>query len=85
MNQIEYVAIQTLGNASSFGSSTLTTNSRGGCSNGTRGVFGGGEVPSPQTGYNVIDYITIQTTGNATDFGDLIIGRRQTPAGLAGA
>ena len=85
MNQIEYVAIQTLGNASSFGSSTLTTNSRGGCSNGTRGVFAGGEVPSPQTGYNVIDYITIQTTGNATDFGDLIIGRRQTPAGLAGA
>ena len=84
-NTIEFIEIQTLGNASSFGSSTLTTNSRGGCSNGTRGVFGGGEVPSPQTGYNVIDYITIQTTGNATDFGDLIIGRRQTPAGLAGA
>ena len=85
MNQIDYVAIQTLGNASSFGSSTITTNGRGGCSNGTRGVFAGGEVPSPQTGYNVIDYITIQTTGNASDFGDLIIGRRQIPAGAAGA
>ena len=84
-NAIDYVAIQTLGNASDFGNSTISTSGRGGCSNGTRGVFAGGEVPSPQTGYNVIDYITIQTTGNASDFGDLIIGRRQTPAGLAGA
>jgi len=40
------------------------------CSNGTRGLFGGGAGPS-----NVIDYVTIQTTGNATDFGDLTVAR----------
>ena len=40
------------------------------CSDGSRGVFGGGGSPS-----NVIDYITIATPGNAIDFGDLTLDR----------
>ena len=40
-----------------------------GCSNGIRGVFGGGS-PGP-TQINTIEYITIATAGNVTDFGDL--------------
>jgi hypothetical protein len=42
----------------------------GACSDGTTGLFGGGNGPS-----TVIDYVTIATTGNATDFGDLTVGR----------
>ena len=43
-----------------------------GCSDGSRGVIGGGYVGSPQ---NVMDYITIANTGNATDFGDLSVAK----------
>ena len=39
-------------------------------SNGTRGIFAGGD---PGTITNLIDYITIAQTGNAVDFGDLTI------------
>ena len=49
-----------------------------GCSNGTRGVFGGGF----QT--NVIDYVTIANTGNATDFGDLSATSNSGPSGSSG-
>ena len=89
-NAIDYVTIQTLGNASDFGNSQISTTGRGGCSNETRTCFAGVEDTRgiggnpPQVGYKVIDYITTQTTGNGTNFGDLIIGRRQTPQGLAG-
>ena len=38
---------------------------------GSRGVFGGGSIPST----NVIEYVTIANTGNATDFGDLTVTR----------
>ena len=41
-----------------------------GCSNGIRGVFGGGS-PGPSQ-INTIEYITIATVGNVTDFGDLM-------------
>ena len=36
---------------------------------GTRGVFGGGEVPGGNS--DVIDFANIDTTGNFTDFGNL--------------
>ena len=38
----------------------------GGISNGTRGIFYGGQSPAQ----NTIEYITIMTTGNSIDFGD---------------
>jgi hypothetical protein len=45
-----------------------------GCSDATRGLFGGGRN-NPYAYNDVIDYITIATTSNATDFGDLTNGR----------
>ena len=38
-----------------------------GCTNGTRGVWGGGGSPT----HNVMQYITIDSLGDSTDFGDL--------------
>jgi len=75
---IDFVTISTLGNATSFGS--LITNRRwiAGCSNGTRGLFGGGYNT------NQIQYITCATEGNGTDFGDLTVNR-YAHAGLGNA
>ena len=41
-------------------------------SDGSRGVFGGGQESGAATSYyNTIEYIPISTPGNASDFGDL--------------
>ena len=72
INTINYISIPTTGNASDFGNLTVARYFTAACSNGSRGVFGGGE----QTGTNnTIDYITIATPGNAVDFGDLTVAR----------
>ena len=70
-DEIEYITISSIGNATDFGDLTELTRSAGATSNGTnqRGVFGGGSTQVIQ--YNVISYITISSIGNATDFGDL--------------
>jgi len=69
-NTIDYVNIQSTGNAIDFGDliSSTTTHMIGGCSSLTRGLFGGGRTPTP---INNINFITISSTGNAQDFGDL--------------
>ena len=67
---IDYITIATTGNAADFGDLTVLRAILAACSDGTRGVFGGG------TGWSVVlDYITIATTGNAADFGDLAVGK----------
>ena len=84
-NVIEFLTFASLGNTQDFGDST---NTRAGApmsiSNGTRGVFAGGEINSSGDVGNIIDYVTIAQTGNAVDFGDLNIphsdgGRGQSP------
>ena len=65
------MTVDTLGNAIDFGDLTRGARYPAGCSDNTKGVWGGGE-PSAQ---NVMDYVTIATTSNATDFGDLTQGR----------
>jgi hypothetical protein len=82
INVIEYVTIQTTGNATDFGDLTDTTDRHGGCSNAIRGVFAGGRNSGGDT--NTIQYVTIQTTGNALDFGDLSSGIKSYPASCAG-
>ena len=69
-NVIQYVTLQSLGNATDFGDRTYEY--IGGCmSSSTRMVMAGGRGSgSPSTGSNVIDFVEISTTGNATDFGD---------------
>jgi hypothetical protein len=72
-NNIEYVTISTTGTASDFGDLAVPTYSLAGCSNSTRGLFGGGVSPGST---NVISFVTIASTGNAQDFGDLTAARR---------
>jgi len=67
-----YIQVSTLGNSLDFG--TLNGNDQGsrraGCSNGTRGLAGGGTPNSTH-----IDYLTIAVGGGSQDFGDLTVGR----------
>ena len=71
-DEIQYVTISSLGNAIDFGNLTGDRNWLGACSDGTRGIWGGG---GDSTFSNIIDYVTITTPGNATDFGDLTVAR----------
>ncbi len=75
---IDYITISTTGNATDFGNLLSATPAVGGTSNGSRGLFGGGNGSG--SGSNVIQYITILTTGNATDFGDLSNARKLSAA-----
>ena len=71
-DKIQYVTISTLGNGQEFGELTASQNNRmGGCSNSTRGLFGGGQSRSA----TAIDLITIASLGNAIDFGDVTSSR----------
>ena len=72
-DSMDYITISTLGNSVDFGN--LTQNRRSGGIGGasrTRGLFAGGQFPSPFTFYNTIDYITFSTVGNAINFADLL-------------
>ena len=66
--KIQYVQIQSDGNAIDFGDLTQSTSAVGTCASSTRALSAGGYV-SANT--NVISFVTIATTSNATDFGDL--------------
>ena len=71
VNTIDFVTIQSAGDAQDFGDLTLARYLSACMSNSTRAIFAGGGSPSAS---NTIDFVTIQTTGNANDFGDLIGG-----------
>ena len=69
LNTIDYITIQSTGNAVDFGDATqAVVTQAGGLNSPTRGVFAGGYTP---TQVNTIEYITFSTLGNAADFGDL--------------
>ena len=83
-NIIDYITIATTGNATDFGDLLTTLDAMASLSDGTKGVWGGGNASGAgNTGSNVIQYVTIANTGNATDFGDLTVARRYV-AGLSG-
>ena len=73
VNEIEYITMASTGNVTDFGDLTVARELGASCSNGTRGVTGGGAAPGDP---NVIDYVTIASTGDAQDFGDLTAVRR---------
>ena len=78
---MDYVTIATTGNAQDFGDLINAPWDPGGCSNSTRGLFGGGQIyPSPYPAVDVIQYITIASLGDAIDFGDLTVARSQIAA-----
>lgn len=68
-NVIDYVEIQTLGNALDFGDLFFTSTSGNGVvSSGIRGFFQSGGYPAANNGINMV---TIASKGDAIDFGDL--------------
>lgn len=82
---IDYITIATTGTANDFGN--LITGGEyppqgilytGACSDGTRGIIGGGMKQN--TFYNSVQYITIATLGNANNFGDLTLARDRVSA-----
>ena len=76
LNTIEYISIQTTGNALDFGDLSFGSASGGSCGSVTRGLVGASYIAPSVTGsLNNIDYITIASTGNGADFGDLTQGR----------
>ena len=67
-NIIDFVTIQTKGDALEFGNLVAAGGAMDGCSSTTRGLWGakyGGSFTA------AIDFVTIATFGNASDFGDL--------------
>ena len=75
--QIEFINIQSDGNAVEFGELASARRGCGGCSSSTRGLIGGGTATNPSPSFtNSMEFITIATTANGTDFGDLSSGSR---------
>ena len=66
---IQYVQIQSQGNAIKFGNLSANKSAVGAVASSTRAVSAGGYTGSANI--NVIEYVTIASTSNATDFGDL--------------
>lgn len=71
-NVMQYITIDTTGNATDFGDLLSAQREGAACSNDTRAVIAGGISGLGSARTNVIQYITVASTGNATDFGDLI-------------
>ena len=69
VNTVDYVTLETTGDATDFGDLSQGRNQLSGRGSFTRAVFGGGYFAPAAT--NIIDYVQIPTTGNATDFGNL--------------
>ena len=69
---IQYVNVDTTGNASDFGDLNQNLYWNVGTSSRTRGLINGGA-----TNVDTIQYVTISSTGNAQDFGNLSEGRFQ--------
>ena len=80
MTTIDFVNVDTTGNASDFGDLTQGRSAASGGASRTRGIFQGGRNgPAPNDGYNTIDFVTFSSTGNAQNFGDLT-GETRNPA-----
>ena len=84
--QIDYITIDTTGNASDFGDALSGEEGEShdnACSNLVRGEWWGGQNSSGEE-MDEIQYITIASTGNATDAGNLNQGMIYGPACLSG-
>ena len=80
-NNIDYITMASLGNASEFGTLDQKLYRIAGLASPTRGVMSGGNTPTPSSvAINIIQYVTISTLGDTKDFGDLT----QNMSGAAG-
>ena len=76
---IDYVTIETQGDAVDFGDLTRAFYG-GACGSATRGFWFGG---SPSPGQNLIEYVEFATASNAIDFGDLTAAIQYNPSGVS--
>jgi len=76
-NNIDFITIESTGNAIDFGDSTQLTeaNNTSCVSSRTRGLYAGGYL-HPTGHHDQIGFITISSTGNSADFGNLTQSRR---------
>ena len=74
-NVVQYIQIETTGNALDFGDLTEVAGRPSAGASTTRVVRGGGYTGSAIV--NTIDYASISTTGNFINFGDLTVARNQ--------
>ena len=65
-NVIQFIQVETTGNAVDFGDATNGVFTAGGCASRTRGLFHQGENV-----YTELDFVTIASKGDAQDFGDV--------------
>ena len=72
VNTIDWVTIQSEGNAVDFGDITYLTRQNAGTASQTRAFTSGGYDGS--TYLNTMDYVTIASTGNTVDFGERVVG-----------
>ena len=79
---IDFITIDTKGDAQDFGNLTSGRFTGGAFASQTRAVYVAGEL-APGAETNLVDYVTISSLGDAKDFGDLIGTRRYTLAAVS--
>ena len=79
---IDFVNVQTTGNAADFGNLTSSHARGSSVASRTRGIRAGGQDGSNTI--NIIEFVTIASTGNASNFGDLNY-KPKFPAPMASA
>ena len=70
LQRIDFVTVQTTGNATDFGNATGSVNYPDAAGSDTRTII---YESGTSTYTDIISYVTIASTGNATDFGDLSV------------
>ena len=71
LDLMDFINIQSEGNALDFGDLTSNRGRPSGVANATRGFFVGGRIPSSPNYTNTIEYITMSSLGNGEDFADV--------------
>ena len=79
-DNIEYVTVETAGNATVFGDLTYARHLHTGFSSNTRACSAGGSGPDAAND-DRIDYVTFSSTGDAIDFGNLTVKRYGSASG----
>ena len=80
---IDFITIDSTGNATDFGNLTSGRFTGSAFSSRTRAVYVGGEL-GPGAECNIIDFVTVMSAGNAIDFGDISHGTlRYTLVGVS--
>ena len=74
---IDYINMGSIGNSADFGNLNTGRGRGGACSDGTKGLLGGGSSSPPTVYYDSKDLITIGTLGNASDFNELSQARHE--------